>query len=239
MKQNYLINLVQLYYQKWWIPFFFIGAATFISIFFILRTQVDVVYILLISLISFLGGITVSINHFFHSRYFTGFLHILLILFSTAASFVLIILTAIYLEGGGDTFADDKTIPSDVSFSVPLDSLPTEDDFLEYDLVLQNSYQPGMYIYYTDFKPSVSGYFFIRAFEITENIPLSPKSIFERSLLIYDFQQPILFNKSFTIFEGNWGQKYGSRIELWYQPSSGFPKCLVEERVYIVEGWMR
>ena len=42
----------------------------------------------------------------------------------------------------------------------------------------------------------------------------------------------------FTIYEGDWGHKYGSRIELWFQSNNG-KEFKVSERNYIVEGWMR
>jgi hypothetical protein len=46
-----------------------------------------------------------------------------------------------------------------------------------------------------------------------------------------------------TIFElvggiGSWGDKYGARIELWFEPLNG-NNYKITERNYIVEGWMR
>lgn len=41
------------------------------------------------------------------------------------------------------------------------------------------------------------------------------------------------------IYEGSWGDKYGARIELWFEPLNGSKDYKITERNYIVEGWMR
>jgi len=59
-----------------------------------------------------------------------------------------------------------------------------------------------------------------------------------RSKVIVDDLESQIWKGEFTIYEGDWGDKYGSRIELWYQPSDG-QEYKVEERNFIIEGWQR
>jgi len=44
----------------------------------------------------------------------------------------------------------------------------------------------------------------------------------------------------FTIYEVSWGDKYGTRIELWFDPANRRRKNYkIAERNYIIEEWMR
>ena len=52
-----------------------------------------------------------------------------------------------------DYYGANKEIPENIDFSEPLDSLPTITDFENYDLILANYAQPGIYRYYTDYQP--------------------------------------------------------------------------------------
>jgi len=106
-------------------------------------------------------------------------------------------------------------------------------------LILGHSAQPGIYIYYTDYQPKENGYFYIKAFEITSNDRLSADRIKERSKIIVENLEKDEYQGEFTIYEGSWGDKYGSRIELWFQPSNGKDEYKITERNFIVEGWMR
>ena len=45
-------------------------------------------------------------------------------------------------------------------------------------------------------------------------------------------------DKEFTIFEGDWGDCYAARIEVWFKDKQGHKRKL-SEKVYSVQGWMR
>ena len=45
-------------------------------------------------------------------------------------------------------------------------------------------------------------------------------------------------DKEFTIFEGDWGDCYAARIEVWFKDKQGHKRKL-SEKVYGVQGWMR
>ncbi|MEM9675713.1 MAG: hypothetical protein AAF992_24185, partial [Bacteroidota bacterium] len=138
-----------------------------------------------------------------------------------------------------DYYGADKKIPNNIEFSEPLDSIPLRQDFENYDLILTNDVQPGIYRYYTDYTPEETGYFYVKAYEITSNDILSRDRMKEQSKTQVNEEEKKFFEGRFTIYEGSWGYKYGSRIELWFQPSNGQGEYKVTDRNYIVEGWMR
>jgi hypothetical protein len=61
----------------------------------------------------------------------------------------------------------------------------------------------------------------------------------ERSMIQVDSLGSDIHEGEFTIYEGDWGDEYGARIELWYIPSNGGREYKICERFYIVEGWQR
>jgi hypothetical protein len=79
-----------------------------------------------------------------------------------------------------DYYGANKGIPENTGFSEPLDSLPTAIDFESYNLILTNYAQPRIYKYYTDYQPNETGYFYIKAFEITSNDRLSEDRMKEK-----------------------------------------------------------
>jgi len=137
-----------------------------------------------------------------------------------------------------DYYGVHKKIPENIHFSSPLDSIPSKEEFELHDLVLINNFQPGLYIYHTDHIPIEYGYFYIKAFEVNSNDRLSSERMTVESKIIVDNFDEKYREGAFTIYEGDWGDKYGSKIELWYQPFNG-EEYLVQERNFIIEGWQR
>jgi len=137
-----------------------------------------------------------------------------------------------------DYYGVHKDIPEGIKIYEPINRDINDTDFLNHQLVLSSSFQPGIYTYYTNYIPNGLGYFYIKVFEITTNDRLSKERIKERSKIKIDKLNTELHSGRFTIYEGDWGYKYGSRIELWLQPNKG-KEFKVTERNYIVEGWMR
>lgn len=145
----------------------------------------------------------------------------------------------IFMFSPPDFFATHKTIPKNLTFDKPLDREPVDGDFDAHQFVLLNWGQPGGYRYQTTYKPEKEGHFFIKVFEINTNDRLSEERIRKRSKTSFvadTMEEPIQGN--FTVYEGNWGEFYGGRVQLWYKPNSA-KEYLVEERLYIIEGWQR
>ncbi len=155
----------------------------------------------------------------------------------TAISFFYV--TLIFALSAPDYYGAHKELPDGIHFEEPLNEKPTREQFGEFELIVANSHQPGIYTYHTDHDPGEDGYFFVKAYEITSNDRLSGERMRERSKVQFDGQVQKVLEGKFTIYEGSWGDKYGGRIELWFQPSSGKEEYKITERNYIVEGWMR
>ena len=138
-----------------------------------------------------------------------------------------------------DYYGANKKIPENIEINEPVSDKPTKEQYDKYDLILGHSFQPGIYSYYTDYQPKESGYFYIKAFELTSNDRLSGDRMRERSKIKVENLGKEKYEGEFTIYEGSWGDKYGSRIELWFHPLNGKDEYKITERNYIVEGWMR
>ncbi len=138
-----------------------------------------------------------------------------------------------------DYYGANKTIPTDIEISDPLDREPDKEDFEDSDLIIAGLFQPGIYSYYTAYKPKEAGYFYIKAFEVTTNDRLSKGRMEESSKIIVTDLNQEFYEGEFTIYEGSWGDKYAGRIELWFKPSKTKKDYKVAKRNYIVEGWMR
>ena len=139
-----------------------------------------------------------------------------------------------------DFFADHLRIPEHVNFRSPTNTVDTLRPRTAVKFELSNGNQPGMYTYYLWYKPKERGQIYLKAFEITENIPLSSEEIQERTMI--EVSTPAdrikIFYKDFIIYEGDWGKPYGSKISVYFKPIGKSQQKRVEQN-FIVEGWMR
>ena len=83
----------------------------------------------------------------------------------------------------------------------------------------------------------------MKAFEITKGTPLSAERLKMNSNCIPgwsgDPHEQFFSAMHFTIYEGRWGQYYGARFEIWFQPDSGGPERKLFEKNYKIQGWER
>jgi hypothetical protein len=76
---------------------------------------------------------------------------------------------------------------------------------------------------------------------VTENLPLSKSKIKKKSSQEVegtDHFACLVDARQFTIYEGDWGDCYAARIEVWFRDKQGKKRKLAE-KIYGVEGWMR
>jgi len=149
------------------------------------------------------------------------------------------ILGFIFILSPPDFYGVHKKIPEGISISEPLTSKPPQQLFNASHLIVSCIDQPGIYTYYTDYIPQEDGYFYIKAFEINSNDELSKDDIMDKSKVFSEKMNPHIKEGTFRIYEGSWGDKYASRMELWFHPLSKKPAFKIEERNYIIEGWQR
>jgi len=231
MKQT--LRYIKKYFSIWWVPI----ATNFLAIgIFFLGTLLRRDWIIDLSLVVFfvniIGTLISSIVQIVIRKWYFIFPQLGL------AAFLFYYVGIIFTYSPPDYYGAHKEIPENIDFSSPLDSLPTNEEFEKHDFVLINNFQPGLYLYQTDHTPTESGHFYVKAFEINSNDRLSGERIELRSKVIVDDLESQIWQGEFTIYEGDWGDKYGSRMELWYQPSDG-QEYIVEERNFIIEGWQR
>lgn len=150
-----------------------------------------------------------------------------------------------------DTFTDGLEIPKNITieYPAPMDFGDGRPDSIsnrkvdKTELQLYNSFQPGLYEY--DFWTGRidSGTVYLKAFEITKGIPLSTDRLPGRSELRIgnptDSIQKFSSSNHFTIYEGDWGQPYAARFEVWFRPDNGDKERKLAEKNYVIEGWMR
>ena len=167
----------------------------------------------------------------------------------TAAFFIYLLYLGISLafNPGPDNFGKEHPIPTWLDYNLPLDEgeeLPYPIDSTAQDTWLQiwNDFQGGMYMY--DFyHPAIErGEIFLRCYEATENIPLSPERISAASMVATPSTtsfSKVVEKQSFTIYPGDWGDYYAARIEVWYKDAKTGKERKLMEKVYRVEGWER
>ena len=170
---------------------------------------------------------------------------------STIASIMVVIFLGFALTlaamSAPDGFGRKHSIPEGLNYHLPfeeddqnivvIDSLNTE-SFLQ----VWNSFQGGIYQYDFYYHALPAGEIFLRCYEVSKNTPLSEDRLKEKSTVIIDSTNSfskLVDKKEFTIYEGDWGDYYAARIEVWhYDRGTGKEKKLMS-KVYRVEGWMR
>jgi len=226
------IEYIKKYFIIWWVPIAFHLFA--IGIFFLgitFRYDWIITLFLFVFLINILGNIISSIIQFARKKW-----HITLLQLGIAGG-LFIFTSLIFTYAPPDYYGAHKEIPIGIEIYDTPEKTTLPINFETHNLVISG--WGGNYSYYTNYQPSEKGCFHIKAYEITSNDRLSSYEINNSSKLVVDQLGKELYSGSFTIYEGDWGDKYGSRIELWFQPLMGKNEYKITERNFIVEGWMR
>lgn len=109
-------------------------------------------------------------------------------------------------------------------------------------LQIWNSFQGGIYKYSFYYPELLSGTIYLRCFEVSKNEELSAKRLKEATSV--DFHRHNKFGKivdmqEFTIYEGDWGDYYAVRVEVWYHDPGKKEDRMLMSKIYRMEGWMR
>lgn len=172
-----------------------------------------------------------------------------LFLFSIGMTFMYAIVLLFMEMNTPDTYADNLEIPKNIAIEKPLgddyhivrDSV-TDIGKKEFDFILYNSFQPGLFEYDLWLSKIEKGTVYLKVYEITHNDRLSEKDITTNSAVNVenplDSIQRFGTTEDFTIYEGDWGKPYAARFEVWYKPSNGNERKLTQKN-YIIEGWQR
>ena len=227
------MNAIKKYFKIWWIP---LVAYLIPILIYILGTIIksdNIIDIaLLIFFLNILGNIISSIVQISIKKWYLIFPQIIV------SGFLYFYVSILFTFSPPDYYGANKTIPQNIKFEKPIEREITEKDLRKNDFKLAEISQPGIYNYYTNYQPKELGTFFIKAYEITSNDRLSEARMTNRSKVIVENLNIGIHSGQFTIYEGSWEDKYGARIELWYEPKIG-KSYKIAEKNYIVEGWMR
>ena len=146
-----------------------------------------------------------------------------------------------------DNFGKNHSIPEGQDYSIPYEmefrQMESADSLnIDSYLQIQNDFQGGMYLYDFYYGALPAGEIYLKCYEVTENLPLSEERILEASKVSIEhstsFKQ-LVSKQKFTIYEGEWGDYYAARIEVWHRDADTQQEQKLCEKVYRVEGWMR
>ena len=146
-----------------------------------------------------------------------------------------------------DNFGKNHSIPEGQDYSIPYEmefrQMESADSLnIDSYLQIQNDIQGGMYLYDFYYGALPAGEIYLKCYEVTENLPLSEERILEASKVSIEhstsFKQ-LVSKQRFTIYEGEWGDYYAARIEVWHRDAYTQQEQKLCEKVYRVEGWMR
>jgi len=108
---------------------------------------------------------------------------------------------------------------------------------------LTKSFQGGIYNARIRCNPGASGRIYLKAFEITHNDRLSEDRLQNATNEWVGWSnepaEQFLSETHFTIYEGDWGQYYGARFEVWFEPDDHSGERKLLERNFLIDGWMR
>ncbi len=245
-------KIVTYLFEKWWRPilFWLIACLTFgISEFVRSRTFGNIAFVffglgLLIVLISAIYLLT-------KKKWLTGLLN-LGIFGGTIVAFIFYSIAMFWIEQERpDEWANNLKIPTNIQIDNPIDfgfdeqrpDSITNRKVINTDFQLYNSFQPGLYEYDFWTNRIESGTIYLKAFEITQNYALSTDRVPERSSVKINNPTDSIMKfgttSHFTIYEGDWGQPYAGRFEVWFKPDNGGQERKLFTKNYKIEGWMR
>lgn len=247
-----MTKIVTYFFDKWWRPiiFCFITCLTFgLSEILRNRTFGNIAFVflglgLLVALISAIFLLT-------KKKWFTGLLS-LGIFGGTIFAFIFYSIAMFWIDQESpDEWAKNLKIPTNIQIDNPIDlgfdehrpNSVKNRKVVKSDFQLYNSFQPGLYEYDFWTNKIESGTIYLKAFEITQNYPLSTDRLPESSSIKINNPTDSIMkfgtSSNFTIYEGDWGQPYAGRFELWFKPDSGGQERKLLTKNYKIEGWMR
>lgn len=231
-------------FEKWWRPIFF-GVLTTVLYAIGELTEVLILQNIFILLFGFgLLGLLISLVYQFNKNRSTIGIVITAATFGILLGTFFIYSVAMFFitQSAPDKYADNLRIPTNVQIFEPLENSDTI-RINDTNFYLYNSFQPGIYNYSFWTGRIEKGTVYFKAFELTQNDPLSTERLSESSSLeIFnptDSIKKFSSTNDFTIYEGDWGKPYAARFELWFKPYKGGRERKLLEKVYKIEGWMR
>jgi amino acid transporter len=248
-----ILTLVRAFFNNWTYPIILFGTTLFLMVVSGFENSRSHYFQNIAGITMCLGVLILiisSIYQFSKKQWKKGLVTIAVLIGGTifGAIIFFIVATAIPMIDG-DHWADDLEIPTNISIDNPIDmvSYRRPDSIYsltksQMDLVLYNSDQPGMYEF--DFWAGKldNGTIYLKAFEITQEDELSSDNLRKQSEVnivnpSYTFKR-FGSTEYFKIYEGDWGNYYAARFEVWFRPTTGSEERKLFEKNFKIEGWM-
>lgn len=154
-----------------------------------------------------------------------------------------------------DGFGRSHPIPLDLQYDIPLKSsnpfiYESKDETAQVDSTDSNTWlqiwdnpgQGGIYKYDFHYGTLPAGEIFLKCYEVTDNIRLSEDRLSVKSKVAvpanHSFSK-IVGKQEFIIYEGDFGDYYAARIEVWFRDVETGAERKLLEKIYCVDGWMR
>ncbi|RMZ58358.1 hypothetical protein D1632_12075 [Chryseobacterium nematophagum] len=142
-------------------------------------------------------------------------------------------------------YKNDIVNPKNAAFSMPLKIAPNGEkqlvEVVSPNIILYDYLQPGNYKYDVFLNKIEKGKVYLKVYDFNTNRILSEKEVKKKSQIeVFNSTNELKefgLDKNFTIEEGDWGDYYGSKIEVWFQPED---TTKLERRLftknYIIQG---
>ena len=156
-----------------------------------------------------------------------------------------------------DGFGKEHPIPEGTEYCIPLEShlnAVDEEWMADYEepvidstdtaswLQIWNDNEGGRYLYDFSFPALPAGTLFLKCYEVGDNIPLS-ENVMRRNTSVScsatESFTKLVEKREFVIYEGDWGDYYAVRVEVWHKDGATRKEHKLMEKVYRMEGWMR
>ncbi|WP_345208080.1 hypothetical protein [Chryseobacterium ginsengisoli] len=143
-------------------------------------------------------------------------------------------------------YKGDIKNPKNAKFSMPLKMTVNEEkqlvEVIKPNILLYDYLQPGSYKYEVFLNKIGKGKVYLKVYDFNTNRILSEKEIKKESQIEVfnstDELKEFNLKGSFNVEEGDWGDYYGSRIEVWFQPEDkNQPEKKLMMKNYVIQGW--
>ena len=251
-----MIKYLSSFFNSWWKPILFWITSTILLI--ISNTFNNPIFEDISLTIFCFGLLSLLISAFYQlskKEWLKTIFNLLLFVGTIFIGIIFVIMISFIEQDKPDTWAENLKIPKNIQISNPVDmesginqdekkpNSITNKIVKKTEFQLYNSFQPGLYEYDFWIGKIESGTIYLKAFEITQNISLSDESLPKRTAIsVYNPTDNIKkygTSNHFTIYEGDWGQPYAARFEVWFKPDNGKKEIKLFAKNYKIEGWMR
>lgn len=153
-----------------------------------------------------------------------------------------------------DGFARHHKIPEGIVCNEPIKDpslfgIPNEKatetpiiDSTDKNSYLQITGELGQYWYDFHYAALPAGTVFLKCYEVGKNEPLSMDRLPQKSSFVHPATSSfskIVDKKDFTLYEGDWGEYYAVRVEVWHREKATGKERKLLEKIYRMEGWQR